>query len=129
MRKKTIDQEYLDFSMKSTLKVVNEYRTKYAGIGQILEENPKILDIVHGEFGRALSKSEHGRGGYTSEQILRAITVMFIEGQSYRDTVIMVENSDFLRHFIRLGNKGMMDFTFLSKAFTALSEEFCPSTI
>jgi hypothetical protein len=48
---------------------------------------------------------------------------MFIEEKSYRDTVILVENSEFLRNFIKLGNKEMMDFTFLCKAFTALSEE------
>lgn len=40
---------------------------------------------------------------------------------SYRDTVILVENSEYLRHFIKLGNKAMMDFTFLCKANSALS--------
>ena len=123
MRNKTIDQEYLDFSMKSTLKVVQEYRAKYDGIGLTLEVNPKILDIAHGDINRVLSTSEYGRGGYTSEQILRSIIVMFVEGRSYRDTVILIENSEFLRNFIKLGNKVMMDFTFLCKAFTALSEE------
>ena len=34
-----------------------------------------------------------------------------------------MENSEFLRNFIKLGNKEMMDFTFLCKAFTGLSEE------
>ena len=123
MRNKTADQEYLDFSIKSTLKVVQVYRTKYEGIGQVLEANPKILDKAHRDFNRVLSKSEYGRGGYTSEQILRSIVVMFVEQKSYRDTVVLVENSEFLRNFIKLGNKGMMDFTFLCKAFTALSEE------
>lgn len=123
MRKKTLDQEYLDFSIKSTLKVVREYRTKYEGVGKILEANPKILDIAHNDFSRILSTSEYGRGGYTSEQILRSIVVMFIEEKSYRDAVILVENSEFLRNFIKLGNTVMMDFTFLCKAYTALSEE------
>ena len=109
--------------MKSTLKVVQEYRAKYERIGQILASNPKILDRAHGDFNRVLSQSEYGRGGYTSEQILRSIVVMFMEEQSYRDTVILVENSEFLRNFIKLGNKVMMDFTFLCKAFTAVSEE------
>jgi IS5 family transposase len=121
LRNKTIDQEYLDFSIKSTLKVVKEYRAKYDGIGLILEANPKILDIAHKDFCRILSKSEYGRGGYTSEQILRSIVVMFTEVISYRDAVIMVENSEFLRSFVKLGNKAMMDFTFLCKAYTALS--------
>jgi hypothetical protein len=122
LRNKTADQEYLDFSIKSTLKVVNEYRAKYDGIGQVLEANPKILDIAHEDFRRVLSKSEYGRSGYTSEQILRSIVVMFTEDNGYRDTVILVENSEFLRNFIKQGNKVMMDYTFLCKAYSALSE-------
>ena len=123
MRKKTLKQEYLDFSGKSNLKVVREYRAKYEAIGQILEANPGILDLAHKDFSRGLSKSKYGRGGYTSEQMLRSIIVMFIKQADYRDTVIAVEDSEFLRSFIKLGNKEMMDYTFLCKAFTALSEE------
>jgi transposase, IS5 family len=123
LRKKTFDQGYLDFTVKSALKVVHEYRAKYEAIGLILDANPLILDLAHGDFTTVLSKSQYGRGGYTSEQILRSIVVMFIEEESYRDTVILVENSEFLRNFIRLGNKTMMDFTFLCKAYTALSEK------
>lgn len=109
--------------MKTTLKVVLAYRAKFDGIALILEANPGILDIAHRDFSRVLSKSEYGRGGYTSEQILRSIVVMFIEEKSYRDTVVLVENSEFLRNFIKLGNRAMMDFTFLCKAYAALSEE------
>ena len=87
MRKKILEQEYLDFSNKSTLKVVREYRAKYDGIGLILEANPRILDIAHEDFSKFLSKSEYGRRGFTSEQILRSIIVMFIEEKSYRDAV------------------------------------------
>lgn len=123
MRKKALKQEHLDFSGKSNLKVVREYRAKYEAIGQILEANPGILDIAHKDFSKALSKSKYGRGGYTSEQMLRSIIVMFIKQTDYRDTVIAVEDSEFLRSFIKLGNKEMMDYTFLCKAFTALSEE------
>ncbi len=123
MRKKILEQEYLDYSNKSTLKVVREYRAKYDGIGLTLEANSKILDIAHEDFSKFLSKSEYGRRGFTSEQILRSIIVMFIEEKSYRDAVIMVENSEYLRNFIKLGNKTMMDFTFLCKAYSVLSED------
>lgn len=123
MRRKILNQEYLYFGGKSAVKVVREYWAKYEAMGRILEANPGILDIAHRDFDKSLSQSEYGRGGYTSEQILRSIVVMFIEEKSYRDTVILVENSEFLRNFIKLGNKEMMDYTFLCKAFTALSEE------
>ncbi|MBZ0158181.1 MAG: hypothetical protein K8I29_18445 [Alphaproteobacteria bacterium] len=55
--------------------------------------------------------------------MLRSIIVMFTEAKDYRDTVISVESSEFLRSFVKLGNKEMMDYTFLCRAFTALSEE------
>jgi hypothetical protein len=48
-------------------------------MSRILESNPGILDIAHRDFDKSLSQSEYGRGGYTSEQILRLIVVMFIE--------------------------------------------------
>jgi len=123
LRQKLSHQEYLDFSGKSNLKVVREYRRKYETIGQILEANPRILDLAHKDFIKVLSTSKYGRGGYTSEQMLRSIVLMFIEAKDYRDTVISVENSEFLRSFIKLGNKEMMDYTFLCRAFTALSDE------
>jgi len=123
LRRKILNQEYLYFGGKSAVKVVREYWAKYEAMGRILAANPGILDIAHRDFDKSLSQSEYGRGGYTSEQILRSIVVMFIEEKSYRDTVILVENSEFLRNFIKLGNKEMMDYTFLCKAFTALSEE------
>jgi IS5 family transposase len=72
-----------------------------------------------------LSTSAKGRAGYTSEQLLRALIVMFVEGISYRDTVVRIDTSEFLQHFVRLGVMPTMDFTFLNKAFGSLS----PSTL
>jgi len=49
---------------------------------------------------------------------------MFVEQDSYRDVVVRIENSDFLRSFVGLGFvKPMMDFSFAGKAFAALSAE------
>ncbi len=61
--------------------MVQEYRAKYNGISMILEENPKILDIAHRDFCETLSNSAYGRGGYTSEQILRSIVVIVHRGE------------------------------------------------
>ncbi len=88
MRTKSLKQEYLDFSGKSNLKVVREYRAKYEAIGRILEATPEILNLAHKDFSKSLSKSKYGRGGYTSEQMIRSIIVMFtkeriIEIRSY----------------------------------------------
>jgi len=93
LREKTLQQEYLDFSRKSSVKVVREYRMKYKGISEVLELNPKILNLAHKDFSKGLSESDGGRRGYTSEQILRSLIVMFIEGDSFRDVVVRIENS------------------------------------
>ena len=105
------------------LKVVNEYREKYKIISQLLENNPQLVSLVHQDLAKMLSQSKRGRKSeYTSEQILRSLIVMFIEQDSFRQVVIRIENSEFLRHFVGLGIKAMMDFSFLDKAFCVLSD-------
>jgi IS5 family transposase len=121
MRTKSSNVLYFDFSGESTLKVVQAYRAKYEALSEILEANPALLTYAHRDWVKLLSTSSQGRGGYTSEQILRALLVMFIEGTGYRDTVVLIENSEFLQYFVRLGTLRTMDFTFLNKAFGVLS--------
>jgi IS5 family transposase len=123
MRRKSIPEQYFDFGEKSTLKGVMEYRRKYEALSEVLDANPDLLTRVHGDWSRLLSTSPEGRSGYTSEQLLRALLVMFVEGDSYRDVVIRIDTSEFLRHFVRLGFRPTMDFTFLSKALGTLSAE------
>jgi len=125
MRIKTSLQMYLYMLFPSSRKVVEQYRAKYRRINDILLDTPRILDLAHGDFCRYLSESEEGRESrYTSEEILRVLVVMFVEQDSYRDVVIRIEDSEFLRKFVGLGfYKVMMDFTFLSKAYAALSPE------
>ena len=123
MRTKSTNQQYLDFSGKSRLKVVNEYRKKYKIISQLLDKNPQLVSLVHQDLAKMLSQSKRGRKSeYTSEQILRSLIVMFVEQDSLRQVVIRIENSEFLRHFVGLGIKPMMDFSFLDKAFCVLSD-------
>ena len=97
-------------------KVVREDREKYKRISRLLDENPEILDLVHEELK---SLSQGGRGGrdadFTSETILRALVVHAIEGNSLRETVILIAGSDFPQDFLRTRKKAMMDYTFLDK--------------
>ena len=124
MRTKSSLQMYLGFSGESTLKIVKEYRGKYMAIGELLRKNPFILAAAHLDLAGNLSESSGGRRTkYTSDEILRALIVMFIEGDSYRDVVVRIENSEFLRDFVGLGPRSMMDYTFLSRAFGCLSPE------
>jgi IS5 family transposase len=124
MRTQSTKQQYLDFSGTSRLKVVNEYREKYKLISQLLDDNRQLISLVHQDLAGMLSQSKHGRkSDYTSEQILRSLIVMCVEQDRYRQVVVRIENSEFLRHFVGLGIQSMMDFTFLNKAFCILRDQ------
>jgi IS5 family transposase len=102
--------------------VVAEYRRKYQALSELLDANPDLLTLAHRDWAKLLSSSQKGRDGtYTSEHFLRALMVMFIETDSYREAVIRIDHSEFLRHFVRLGPRPTMDFSLLSKAVCALS--------
>ncbi len=116
-------QQYFDFSEPSSLKIVKEYRQKYQKISELLDQNPQILTLAHKDWAKLLSSSPKGRSGYSSEQLLRTLMVMFIEQQDYRGTVILVDTSDVLRPFARLAPGATMDFTFLNKAYNALGSK------
>lgn len=121
MRTKASPVMYFDFSSPSSIQVAQEYRAKYEAISRLLDDNPQLLALAHRDWARLLSTSAKGRDGYTSEQLLRALIVMFIEGDGYRDTVIRIDTSEFLQNFVRLGVRPTMDYTFLNKAFCTLS--------
>jgi len=124
MRTKSTNQKYLDFTHKSRLKVVKEYREKYKSISQLLDNNPLLISLVHQDLATLLSESKRGRKSqYTSEQILRSLVVMYIESEDFRGAVVRIDNSDFLRSFVGLGVKSMMDYSFLNKAHSTLSEQ------
>ena len=121
MRTKMYNELYFDFSGASSLKIVQDYRAQYEAISRLLDANPELLTLAHRDWARLLSISTKGRDGYTSEQLLRALLVLFVEGESFREVVIRIDTSEFLQYFVRLGVRRTMDFTFLNKAFGALS--------
>jgi IS5 family transposase len=105
-------------------KVVREYRAKYKALSQVLDEQPEILDAVHEDLKTLSTPNRKGRkGDYTSENILRAIVVMAVEGLGYRETVIHIGDSDFMQDFVRLRKTAVMDFGFLDKCFLAIRPE------
>lgn len=124
MRTKSLSQQYFDFSEPSSLKVVQAYRRKYQVLSDLLHANPQLLVLAHRDWAKLLSHSHQGRrSGFTSEQLLRSILVLFLEQLSYREAIIRIDTSEFLRHFVRLGPGSTMDFSLLSKAFCFLSAE------
>ena len=47
MRKKKDAQGWLEFQ-PSNLKLTNEYYARYEAISEILDDTPRLLDLVHG---------------------------------------------------------------------------------
>lgn len=110
-----------EFNNDALPKVVREYREKYKGISRVLDEHPEILDMVHKDLKKLSQGDRRGReGDFTSETILRALIVHAIEGDSLRETVTRIADSDFLQDFLRTQKKAVMDYSFLGKCFKAI---------
>jgi transposase, IS5 family len=105
-------------------KVVREYRATYRAMSQVLDGHPEVLDAVHEDLKSLSTPNRKGRrGDYTSENILRALVVMAVEGLDYRETVVRIGGDVFLQEFCRLRKKPVMDFGFLNKCFLAIGPE------
>ena len=123
MRIKLNPQEPLDFS-PAHLKVTRDYHQKYQAVDGILAATPKILTVFHRDVSRVLSKAGRKRTAhFTSDHLLRAILVMEIEGLPYREAVVRIDDSQFLRRFVRIYDGAMMDHSLLCKAYKAVSPE------
>jgi len=105
----------------SELKIVRMHRQKYKRISATLDESPVILDLAAADLKALSQGGRRGRAAvFTAENLLRALIVHTIEGQDLRGTIILISGSPFLQDFLRLGNRSVMDFTFLDKAFKAV---------
>lgn len=127
MRPKINTQSELNFQ-PSDLKITNEYYAKYESISQTLDENPKILDAIHNDIEQALEDAiVKDKGGgefkYTSDTVLRIVLCQTIESMSLRETIIRVDDSNFLRVFVRIFNGPMMDFTTFCKLKNCVKPE------
>jgi len=124
MRQKRESVLSFEWNDKGLPKVVREYRAKYKLLSQVLDENVEILEAVHKDLKRLSTPNRRGReGDYTTENILRALVIMSVEGLPFRETVILIGGDDFLQDFVRLRKKPVMDFTFLDKCFLAIRAE------
>ena len=75
MRPKINTQSELNFQ-PSNLEITNNYYAKYDAISTILDENPRIVNVIHNDLAQALEESaiedRHGaKFKYTSDTILR----------------------------------------------------------
>src|SRR5438093_9364141 len=124
MRKKRDTQGWLAFQ-PSSLALTREYFGRYEGISEILDQTPKLLELVHRDLELALeleNREARRRGGfiYTSEMVLRLCLCQVIEGASLREIVVRVDDSHYLRRFTRIHGGPMMNHATLCKLRNAI---------
>jgi IS5 family transposase len=124
MRLKQKPQVELNFT-RSDLKLTKEYYAKYEAISRFLDANSPIVSCVHRDLEKPLkhagTKNQAGRSfRYTSEQVLRILVSQILEGESLRGIVVRIDDSHFLRHFVRVYDGPMMDYTTLCKLKNAI---------
>ena len=118
MRVKKDRQTALSFSSSRGPRIVAEFERKYNRISEVLDGNPEVLNLVHRDLQGAGSSNRKGRtGDYTTESILRALVVYCAERLSLRRTIVRIAHSEFLCEFLRLGNRPVMDYSFLDRCF------------
>ena len=126
MRKKKDTQGVLNFQRSSLTETV-KYYARYEAIDEILKRNPKIVDLVHRDLGKALeneNRKRNRRCRYTSDNVLRILLCKAIEAESYRAITVRVDDSEFLRRFTRIHDKPMMGFA----ALNTLANQIAPET-
>jgi transposase, IS5 family len=123
MRAKIVAQPELDWN-PPTLKITQEYFDKYDRISELLDENPGILDLVHGDLeSLAESVVGEGRSLYASDTVLRLCVCQMIEGLSLRQTTIRVDTCEALRRFIRIDSGSMMDYSTFCRLRNGITPE------
>jgi len=128
LRTKINVQPEFDFE-PSHLKVTNEYYAKYEEISTLLDAHPRIVDLVHHDLQESLQalnkQGKAQKGGstftYTSDTVLRVLLCQVIENLSLRGVVVRVDDSHFLRRFVRIYSGPMLDFTTLCNLKNAIS--------
>jgi len=118
MRMKRNNQFEFDFQPPSSkLGITRQYFERYERISRILEKNPEIVDLVHGDLNELLkSVNRKGPGRkceVTSESVLRMLICQIMEGESLRGIVIRIDDSNYLRRFVQIYNGAMIDFSTL----------------
>ena len=124
MRLKSVPVLSFEWTDDSLPKIVRKHRARYKRVSDVLDANPDVLTLVHEDLRVLSSPNRKGRkADFTSENILRTIVVMAVEGLPLRETVVLIGNSPFLQDFVRLEKRATMDFTFLNKCLGAIGPE------
>ena len=117
MRPRFNNQSQFHFQAAPTLKITESYYGRYDRIDAILVEHPKLVDLMHRDIAEPLdcekAPDATGEDCYkcSSETVLRIVICQIVEGCSLREIVVRIDDSDFLRRFVRVYNDPMIDYS------------------
>ena len=121
MRKKIVSQlSFFDLALNIVLAFVTPEK-ELKKISKILDDNPKILDVVHRDLTK--NRSNLGRNGLSAERILRCALLKQCKGLSYRELAKRINDCVNFRWFTRFNHDQVPHFTALQKAIKAISPE------
>jgi IS5 family transposase len=103
--------------------VAREYYDKYNQIDAILESNSSILNEIHKELEMSMNTKNGRVSTFSTETIFRMLLVKCIEQFTFRDLIIRVNDSKFLRNFTRIGWGDLMGIGLLDAAWKCISSE------
>lgn len=130
MRPKCNNQTQFRFQPAPTLKITESYYGKYDRIDALLAGHPELVDLIHRDIAEPLDceRAPDATSGdcykCSSETLLRIVICHIIEGGSLREIVVRIDDSDFLRRFVRIYNDPMIDYS----TFCRLRNRIAPET-
>jgi len=130
MRPRFNNQPQFQFQAAPTLKITECYYDRYDRIDAIIIEHPELVDLIHHDIAEPLdcekAPDATGEDGYkcSSETVLRIVICQIVEGCSLREIVVRIDDSEFLRRFVRIYNDPMIDYS----TFCRLRNRITPET-
>lgn len=103
--------------------VAREYYEKYNQIDAILESNSSILKEVHKELEMSMNMKKGRVSTFSTDTLFRMLLVKCIEQLSFRDLIIRVNDSTFLRNFTRIGWGDLMGIGLLDAVWKCISTD------
>lgn len=103
--------------------VADKFYDKYNQIDSILEDNSSILNEIHKELEMSMNTKNGRVSNFSTETLFRMLLVKCIEQLTFRDLIIRVNDSTFLRNFTRIGWGDLMGIGLLDAAWKCISRE------
>jgi len=115
LRKKIEIQTKIKFGIREDQKIVTDFHMKYNKLDELLEKNSSMIELIHCDLA-PLGVDSGRLARFSTSTLFRSILVRVIEQLSFRDLIIRLDDSMFLRNFIQIGLDPVMGFTLIETA-------------